>query len=63
MVTIPSSYRVILATEAYLGPQGKMVKLELLVSWDRQGLLDPQAPQAQDVQQNLDLRYLCPFCG
>lgn len=48
--------RVILATEAYQDPQGKLDKLVLLGSWDPQGLLDPLGPQALDAQQDLDLR-------
>lgn len=50
-----------LATEAYQDPQEKMDKLALLESWDLQGLLDPQDPQALDVQQDLNLRYSSPF--
>ena len=48
---------MILATEAYQDPQGKLDKLVLLGSWDPQGLLDPLGPQALDAQQDLDLRY------
>lgn len=35
-----------------------MDKLALLGSWDPQGLLGPQGPQALSVQWNLNLRYL-----
>lgn len=64
LLTILSSpYRVTLETEAYQVPQGRMEKLAPLGSWDHQGLLDPLGLQARDVPQNLDLRYVCPFCG
>lgn len=62
VTSLPSPYRVTLETEAYQVPQGRMEKLALLGSWDHQGLLDPLGLQARDVQQNLDLRYFCPFC-
>lgn len=48
--------RVTLAAEAYQDLRGKTDKLALLGSWDLQGLLDPQGPQALDVQWDLDLR-------
>ena len=53
----PLPYRVTLAAEAYQDLRGKTDKLALLGSWDLQGLLDPQGPQALDVQWDLDLRY------
>lgn len=48
--------RVTPATEAHQDAQGKMDKLALLGSWDLQGLLGPQGPQALSVQWNLNLR-------
>lgn len=46
------------ATEAYQDLQGKMDKSAVPGSWDLQGLLDPQDPQALDVQWDLGLRYV-----
>lgn len=50
--------RVTPATEAHQVAQGKMDKLALLGSWDPQGLLGPQGPQALSVQWNLNLSIL-----
>lgn len=54
----PLVKRVTQATEAYQDLQGKMDKSEVPGSWDLQGLLDPQDPQALDVQWDLGLRIL-----